>query len=128
MVRWHGKRPLPWDMFNSFNNAGVGNHSWFFRNWFFGYNYMDLALGDVRSDEGGHAIAVRNEGGMAMPFDLVLTYADGSSERVHRTPAVWQKNGRATEVKVAPGKPLASVTLDTGIFVDFNPSDNDWKP
>ena len=26
MARWNGKRPLPWDMFNSFNDAGVGNY------------------------------------------------------------------------------------------------------
>jgi len=44
MARWNGKRPLPWDMFNSFNDAGVGNYNWFFRNWFFSYNYIDLAL------------------------------------------------------------------------------------
>lgn len=127
MERWHGKRPLPWDMFNSFNNAGVGNHSWFFKNWFFGYNYMDLALGDVRSENGAHAVTVRNAGGMAMPFDFVMTYADGTSERVHRSPAAWQANGRTTKVSVSNSKALASVMLDTGIFVDFNPADNSWK-
>lgn len=127
MERWNGKRPLPWDMFNSFNNAGVGDHSWFFKNWFFGYNYMDLALGGVRTEGGTHIVNVRNPGGMAMPFDLVLTYADGTSERVHRTPATWQSDGGATEVRVSNGKALSTVTLDTGIFVDFNPKDNSWK-
>ena len=73
MERWHGKRPLPWDMFNSFNNAGVGNYNWFFNNWFFGYNYMDIGLGEVRSDGDAHKIQVKNMGGMAMPFDLVMT-------------------------------------------------------
>jgi hypothetical protein len=63
---------------------------------------------------------------MALPFDVVLGYADGSSERVHRTPAAWQADGRRTEVRVAAGKALRSVTLDTGIFVDFNPGDNAW--
>lgn len=62
-----------------------------------------------------------------MPFDLVLTYADGTSERVHRTPATWQSDGGATEVRVSNGKALGTVTLDTGIFVDFNPKDNSWK-
>jgi len=127
MTRWNGKRPLPWDMFNSFNDAGVGNHDWFFRNWFFSYNHMDLALDAVRSDGAVHTVAVRNPGGMAVPFDLVLTFADGSSERVHRTPAAWQADGRRTEVPVAAGKTLKSVTLDTGIFVDANPGDNAWK-
>jgi hypothetical protein len=127
MARWNGKRPLPWDMFNSFNDAGVGNYDWFFRNWFFSYNYSDLAVDGVRSAGGVQTVAVRNPGGMAVPFDLVLTFADGSSERVHRTPAAWQADGRKTEVPVAAGKTLKSVALDTGIFVDANPGDNTWK-
>jgi hypothetical protein len=126
MARWHGKRPLPWDMFNSFNGVGAGNYDWFFQNWFFSYNYMDLAVQDVRSEGNAHAVAVRNPGGLALPFDVVLEFIDGSRERVHRTPATWQADGRRTEVRVAGGKAVRSVTLDTGIFVDFNPGDNTW--
>jgi hypothetical protein len=50
----------------------------------------------------------------------------GSSERVHRTPAAWQADARRTEVQVAAGRLLKSVTLDTGIFPDANPADNTW--
>ncbi|MCU0252881.1 MAG: M1 family metallopeptidase [Vicinamibacterales bacterium] len=127
MARWHGKRPLPWDMFNTFNDVGAGDYNWFFRNWFFSYNHSDLTLDGVRSVDGGHAVAVRNTGGMAVPFDVVLEFTDGSSERVHRTPAAWQANGHETAVRVSGGKALRSVTLDTGIFVDANPGDNAWK-
>jgi hypothetical protein len=126
MARWNGKRPLPWDMFNSFNDAGVGNYTWFFQNWFFGYNHMDLALDGVRREDGVHTVAVRNPGGMAIPFDVVLTFTDGITERVHRTPATWQADGRRTEVRVAGGRTLRSVSLDTGIFLDANPDDNTW--
>jgi hypothetical protein len=63
---------------------------------------------------------------MAVPFDVVLTYADGSTERVHRTPAAWQADGRTTTVPVASAKALKSLTIDTGIFVDANPGDNTW--
>jgi Peptidase family M1 domain len=127
MARWHGKRPLPWDMFNTFNNAGVGDYTWFINNWFFGYNYMDLGLGEVRSENGTHSVTVLNKGGMAMPFDLVLTYGDGSTERLHRTPVVWKDTPRGTEVMIATAKQLLKVELDTGIFVDFQPADNSWK-
>ena len=126
VARWHGKRPLPWDMFNTFNDAGGANYDWFFRNWFFGYNYMDLAVDGVRRDGGTEVVTVRNAGGMALPFDVVLEYADGSSKRVHRTPAAWQADGRKTEVRVTGGKTLRSVNVDTGIYVDFNPGDNKW--
>ena len=127
MTRWNGKRPLPWDMFASFNAAGAGDHDWFFNNWFFGYNYMDLAIAGVTSGADGHAVTLRNPGGMAVPFDAVLTYADGSSERLHRTPAAWKDNPRETVVRAASGKALQSVVIDTGLFVDFVPADNEWK-
>jgi Peptidase family M1 domain len=127
MTRWHGKRPLPWDMFNSFNNAGVGDYTWFFNNWFFSYNHVDLTLAGVRNGANGSSVAVHNPGGMAIPFDLVLNYSDGSSERVHRTPAAWQAHPRKTEVPVPAGKALKSATLDTGLFPDANPGDNAWS-
>lgn len=128
MDRWHGKRPLPWDMFNSFNTAGVGNHDWFFNNWFFGYNFMDLTLAGVRNDGGRQIVTIRNPGGMALPFDLVIERADGSTERIHHSPAVWRDNARNAEFAIPAGMALRSATIETGIFVDFNPSDNSWKP
>jgi hypothetical protein len=126
MDRWNGKRPLPWDMFASFNAATSRDHDWFFANWFFGYNYMDIGITGVTSGAEGHTVAIANTGGMAIPFDVVLTYADGSTERVHRTPYVWRDTPRAAVVQITSSKPLASVTLDTGLFVDFVPADNAW--
>jgi uncharacterized protein YjlB len=62
-----------------------------------------------------------------VPFDVVATYADGTSERIHRTPATWKDNPRETVVRVPSPKALQSVTIDTGLFVDFVPADNAWK-
>lgn len=128
MTRWHGKRPLPWDMFNSFNDAGVGNYSWFFNNWFFGNNYLDIGFGDVRSADGVHTIEIKNNGGMAMPFDLVIAYDDGTNERIHQTPAIWKDDQRQARVSLTNAKSLRSITIDGGIFKDFAPADNEWKP
>ncbi|MFO1305728.1 MAG: M1 family metallopeptidase [Burkholderiales bacterium] len=126
MDRWNGKRPLPWDMFNSFNAAGAGDYTWFFQNWFFGFNAVDLAIDDVRNDGDAKAVRVRNPGGLAVPFDLVVQFTDGSSERVHRTPAVWKADARRTEVRIPVAKVVRSITLDTGIFVDADTADNTW--
>ena len=73
-----------------------------------------------------HTVAVRNPGGMAMPFDVVVTFEDGTTERVHHTPAIWKADGRNAEVRIAGGKALRSAQLDTGIFLDANPKDNTW--
>jgi len=47
MERWHGKHPIPWDFFYTFNNVSGENLNWFWNNWFFSRNYMDIAVGDV---------------------------------------------------------------------------------
>lgn len=127
MARWHGKRPLPWDMFNSFNDASRTDLNWFFVNWFFGYNYMDIAVGEVKQEAGGYRVTVRNSGGMAIPFDVRAEYSDGSSESFRHGPALWKTNPRMAEVSITSSKTLKSLTLDSGIFVDFNPADNIWK-
>ena len=53
-------------------------------------------------------------------------YSDLTLDGMHRTPAAWQANRHENAVQVSGGKTLRSVTLDTGIFADANPSDNAW--
>ena len=49
MDRWHGKHPLPWDMFFSFNYATGKNLNWFWNAAFFEWTYIDLSIGEVKS-------------------------------------------------------------------------------
>jgi hypothetical protein len=88
---------------------------------------MDLAIAGVSSGADGHAVTLRNPGGMAVPFDVVATYADGTSERTHRMPGTWKDNPRETVVRGPSAKALQSVMVDSGLFVDFVPADNAWK-
>jgi hypothetical protein len=88
---------------------------------------MDLGIAGVSSAAEGHTVTLLNAGGMALPFDLVLTYADGTSERIHHTPVLWKDSPREAAIAVASTKALQSVAIDTGLFVDFVPGDNQWK-
>ena len=98
--RWHGKRPLPWDMFNTFDDTSDLELNWFFQNWFFESNYLDIALGDVQAVDGGYAIVVENVGGAAIPFDVKVVYADDSEESFRQGPGVWQDSPAATTVTI----------------------------
>jgi hypothetical protein len=120
---WHGKHTLPWDMFNSFNRASGKDLNWFFNNWFFSNGYVDLAVSDVS----GKDIAIRNIGGMAAPVDVVVTYDDNTTERLHQTPAIWQQDPKQAKVTVTSSKKIKSVTLDGGIWMDANEADNKWE-
>jgi len=126
MDRWHGKHPLPWDFFNTFNNASGRDLNWFWNAWFFSNHYIDLAVGSVTRAGSGYRVVLNNPGGMPAPVDLRLHYADGSTETLHQTPAIWQANLRQATVTVPTTKTLQSLDLEGGIWMDAHPADNHW--
>lgn len=125
--RWHGKRPLPWDMFNTFDDTSDLALNWFFQNWFFDTHYLDIAIADVQATDGGYMIAVDNIGGAAVPFDVKVVYADDSAESFRQGPGVWQDSPAAITVTIPTDQELISVTLAGGIFIDVTPADNVWR-
>lgn len=127
MDNWNGKHPIPWDYFNSMNTGSGQDLNWFFNNWFFSNHYIDLAVSKVSSANGKSTVSIKNEGGFAIPFDVLVTYADGSTQSLHQTPAVWKANQQATEISFSNSKKITSVSLDGGIFMDATPKDNNWK-
>ena len=126
MARWHGKHPSPWDFFYTFDNVAQRSLDWFWSDWFFGNGYIDLGVDGVRRTGGGYAVHLENIGGMDAPVNLVLHYRDGSTQTVHETPAIWEADPRNTTVTVRSAKTVQSVTLDGGIWVDADPSNNTW--
>ena len=126
MDRWHGKHPQPWDFFYTINDAGGRNLDWFWDDWYFGQSHIDLAIRAVAPMQGGYAVTVDNVGGLDAPFDLRVTYADGSTAVLHQTPAVWRANERRTVVHVRTSKQLAALEVNGGIFMDATPADNRW--
>ena len=128
MSRWHGKHPIPWDFFYSFNDASGQNLNWFWTNWFFTNNYIDLAITKVESTSTAYSIFLQNTGGFAIPFNVTILFSDGSSTTTHMTPALWSKDQKNAKVSImaTAGKKIRSVEIDGGIYVDATPSDNKW--
>lgn len=125
--RWHGKHTLPWDMFNSFNNASGKDLNWFFNNWYFSPGYIDLAVENVTASDTGSAVAIKNIGGFAAPFDLIVSYDDGTKETLHQTPGVWSQNQKETTINIPAKKKIKALTIDGGIFMDADETNNQWK-
>jgi hypothetical protein len=127
MDRWHGKHPLPWDFFSSVNDITGRNLDWFWRRWFFEPSYIDLRLAGVRAVGGRTELTIDNVGGMPAPVDVVVTYADDSSETFHQTPAIWERNGNRAVVILPTRKRVRQATLSGGIWMDANVADNGWS-
>ncbi len=127
MGRWHGKHPIPWDYFYSFNDAAKQNLNWFWNNWFFSNNYIDIAVDNVQQKGTNYVVSVKNPGGFAIPFDVIVTYVDDTKATFHQTPAAWKANQQFTIINIPTSKNIRSVQLDGGIFMDANPADNVFK-
>ena len=122
MDRWHGKHPIPWDFFYTFNNVTGKNLDWFWNSWYFSNTYIDLAPTGVT----GSTVKVKNIGGMPAPFDLLVKYSDGSQDSLHETSAVWEKTPTQASVVLKSKKTVSSVTLKHGVWVDADTTNDTW--
>ncbi|MCZ4223685.1 M1 family metallopeptidase [Pedobacter rhodius] len=127
MENWNGKHPIPWDYFNSMNSGSGQNLNWFFQNWFFTNNYIDLALTKPQISSGKATFVIKNEGGFAIPFDILVTDAEGKTETIHKTPAVWKVNQKEMTMTINTNRKIKSIKLDGGIFMDATPTDNVYE-
>jgi len=124
MDNWNGKHPIPWDFFYSMNTGSGQDLNWFWKNWFFSYHYIDLKIENAQQSNQQLKIDVDNVGGFAIPFDVKITYTDGSSESKHFTPEVWKNNEKKTSLTISAPKSVKSINIDGGIFMDYTPEDN----
>ncbi|HET7118062.1 MAG TPA: M1 family metallopeptidase, partial [Hanamia sp.] len=101
MDEWHGKHPIPWDYFNCMSTGAGQNLNWFFKNWFFTNNYIDLKIDTIKKENDFYTISVKNVGGFAIPFDLKITYSDGQISLLHETSAIWKNNEKEQLFKIS---------------------------
>ena len=106
MDRWNGKHPIPWDMFNSFSNVSGKDLSWFWNNWFFTSNYMDVAVENVAVTKTGYSINIKNIGGYVVPVNVVIEYADGSKERYTKLQVFGKRTNRQLRLTSIPKRRL----------------------
>jgi hypothetical protein len=126
MDRWHGKHPVPWDMFNSFTNLAGKDLTWYWQNWFFTNYYPDIAVQNLVSTANGYTLTIQNIGGFAIPTNIMAEYTDGSKEKIHQTAGIWEKNQKTATVTITTKKKIQYLKLDNGICMDADESNNSW--
>ena len=126
MDNWHGKHPIPWDMFNSFSTFSGKDLNWYFSNWFMSSFYMDIAVDKLTPTATGYSLSIKNIGGYAIPTDVMIEYTDSTKETIHATAGIWEKNQQAATINIATKKKIAFLKLDGGIYMDADESNNTW--
>ena len=106
MNDWHGKHPVPYDFFYSFNNASGKNLNWFWKKWFFEWVYPDLAIKNVENSKTGTKIIIENKGGLPLPVYVTIT-SSGKTSVIKSTAVVW-KDGK-TVISLQTKLPYSSI-------------------
>jgi hypothetical protein len=70
---------------------------------------------------------VTAKGSKPVPVDLTVTFADGKTEKIHRTIAVWQAGNTSVTVPVATKQPIRKVALGSTYVPDKHKADNSWE-
>jgi hypothetical protein len=121
---WNGKHPTPFDFFNSMNEGSGKNLDWFWKRWFFEDGVTDLAISGVSKVEKGYRVNIQNKSTKPLPVDLLLTFTDGTKEKVHRSIGVWEKGNTSIEIDILTSKSLKRVFLGDAHTPDKNKNDN----
>ncbi|MCL6099138.1 MAG: hypothetical protein M1391_11230, partial [Bacteroidetes bacterium] len=124
MNRWNGKHPLPWDFFFTFNNVAKQDLSWFWNPWYFDRGFPDLAVKNVKVKSGKAVVTIKKVGNVPVPVDLIVTYADSTTENVSKNITVWKTGAKEIKVDFKPKKVIMKVELNTKTVPDADDKNN----
>ena len=121
---WNGKHPMPLDFFYSMNKGSGKNMNWFWKRWFYEEGVTDLGIAEATKVAAGYEIRIVNKSNKPLPIDLMLTYADGTRDSIHRTIGVWESGVSSVKINVPTTKVLKRILLGGPHTPDKNKSDN----
>jgi hypothetical protein len=128
--RWAFKHPTPADFFRSMEDALGEDLSWFWRGWFFRTDVVDQAVDSVRTrrDSTGTlaGIFLSSPGGLPMPVDLQLTFADGTVQHVRLPVEIWYEGNHFLYVRQVRSDPVKAEIDPEKNFPDVRRSNNAW--
>ena len=90
MTEWHGKHPLPYDFFFTFNRVSSQDLSWFWKPWFFEFGYPDLSIDKVDAEIGKISVKIKKLGNIPTQLKIALEYIDGSKEEFVKPANIWK--------------------------------------
>ena len=122
--RWQGKHPGPFDFFFTVNDVLGEDLGWFWKPWFYGFGYPDLAL--KKKQETGKEIIVDvvKKGLLPIPVKLNVLYQDSSKKIIEKPMRVWKDGKKEIEIHIAEEKPILKIELGDAHIPDLNEENN----
>ena len=122
--RWNGKHPTPWDFFYTFEDVAKKDLSWFWNPWFFESHTPDLAIKDLKIENGKAKVLVENIGNLPVPVDLTLTLEDGTQIKLTSSTSIWEKGNKEVWIDADVKLKVKSVELLNKNIPDADASNN----
>jgi len=121
---WKHKHPTPYDFFFLMNRVTGRDLNWFWKSWFFGAGYPDLAISDVKKSGNFYRILIKRKGELLVPVRLRIVYQDGSKCKINRTVDVWKNGLDHLTIPIKTNKRIKTIRLGDDYVPDVNPLDN----
>lgn len=124
--RWNGKHPTPYDFFNTFKNVSGENLDWFFKPWYFEFGYPDLAITDVKTENGIWKIVVEKIGNYPVPIYMTIKTDNDENIEIYESAKAWYGVNKITFEKKAEGN-IKSIELGNKYIPDANTKNNIYQ-
>lgn len=126
--RWKYKHPYPWDMWNTYESVSGKDLDWFWQEWYNTTWTLDQAVASVANTASGSVIVVEDRGQVAMPAQLTITRADGTTVQREIPVDTWLAGNRTASVTLTGSSPVTRVVIDAAhAFPDINRANNIWQ-
>ena len=124
--RWAFKHPLPYDLFNTFEDVLGEDMDWFWTSFYYQTWTLDLAVADVKESRKAVEVTIQDKGLMPVPVPVRVIYEDDTMEDKTIPVEVWLSDKRETTLSFKGGK-VKNVVIDPkGFLPDTDRSDNSW--
>jgi len=124
MDSWHGKHPIPYDFFYSFNQASGEDLEWYWVPWFFERGYADLGIKDITVYEGIYKTTIQRNGILPVPVVLSFVYEDGTSEEITRPVTTWKGGVKECVIEFKPSKKVVRIDVGASRIPDVDKTNN----
>jgi hypothetical protein len=122
---WNGKHPLPWDFFNSINNASGHDLNWFWQKWFYDFGSIDLGIKDMVKKD---SVTIVMKGNKPAPVYLNIEFTDGTKKQIHQSAMIWENGNKEVTIPINENKSIAKIILKNTYVPDVNEKDNVYIP
>lgn len=133
--RWAYKSPQPADFFRTIEDVSGKDLGWFWKGWFMGTGTLDQGIAKVKQETnddgtpGWIRATITNHGGIVMPVEYEVGYADNSTERRTLPAEVWATTDAWLAGWDSGGRKVKWITIDPDADLpDVQRHNNQWGP